>query len=170
MKYKITKELIAVGIVMLFTSAEVMATSSEGNNRARKGTVVCSGNFHTTKGHQSRWIIHNVSDRLPITLDRMRVFSADATVVYDSDINGIAPSHTAVSFGVMQPNQTIMFRSEDLIAAGLLPGNLPGKQRPVKAVFDWTSTLNRRVITPYVLLSRPGPGDARHARDCRAIK
>ena len=53
MKYKITKELIVISIVMLFTSAEVMATSSEGNNRARSGTVVCSGNFHTIKGHQS---------------------------------------------------------------------------------------------------------------------
>ena len=58
----------------------------------------------------------------------MRVYSADATVLYDSDINGPAPSITAVAFGVMQPNQTIMFRSEDLIDAGLLPGDLPRDQ------------------------------------------
>lgn len=162
-------EIILASIVMLFTSAQVMATSSEGSNRASSGTAVCSGNFNSASGHRARWIIHNISNRLSVTLDRMRVFSAGGTSLYDSNTDGLAPSRTVVPFGVMLPNQTIMFRSEDLIAAGLLPGVLPGNQRPVKVIFDWSSTSGRRVITPYVLLSRPGPGDARHARDCRAI-
>lgn len=166
---KIKYELIIASVVMLFASAEVMATSAEGSNRATSGTVVCSGNFSSISGHKARWIIHNISDSLAITLDRMRVFSADGTDLYDSNTDGLAPSRTIVPFGIMQPNQTIALLSEDLIAAGLLPGNLPGNQRPVKVIFDWSSTSGRRVITPYVLLTRPGPGDARHARDCRAI-
>jgi len=153
---------------MLFITADALATSAEGSRRASSGTVVCSGNFHTLNGIQARWIIHNISDSTAITLNRMKVYSADATVLYDSDVDGPAPSKTVVSFGTMQPNQTITFGSEDLIAVGLLPGDLPGNQRPVKVIFDWTSEKGR-VVTPYVLLSRPGPGEARHARDCRAI-
>jgi len=169
MIFKIKWELIVASIVMLFASAEVMATSSEGGNRASSGSVVCSGNYNSANNIRARWIIHNISARRSITLDRMRIFSADATVVYDSDISGPAPSQTVVAFGVIQPNQTVMFRSEQLIASGLLPASLPGNQRPIKVLFNWTSTSGRRVLTPYVLLSRPGPGDARHARDCRAI-
>lgn len=169
MTKKIKWEVIIASVVMLLGSTEVIATSAEGSNRASSGTVVCSGNFSSINGHKARWIIHNISDSLAITLNRMRVFSAGGTALYDSNTDGLAPSRTVVPFGIMQPNQTITFQSEELIAAGLLPGNLPGNERPVKVIFDWSSTSGRRVITPYVLLSRPGPGDARHARDCRAI-
>lgn len=162
-------ELIVASLIMLFASSEVIATSAEGGNRASSGSVVCSGNYNTANNITARWIIHNISASKAITLNRMQIFSADATVIYDSNISGPAPSSTIVPFGVIQPNQTVTFRSEDLVAAGLLPANLPGNQRPLKVLFDWTSTSGRRVLTPYVLLSRPGPGDARHARDCRAI-
>lgn len=140
-------KIAVMSMILLFTSTQVLATSSEGHKRAKSGTVICSGNFSTAGGQHSRWIIHNVSDNKAITLERMKVLSADATVLYDSDLNGPAPSSTVVAFGVMQANQTIAFKSEDLIAAGLLPGNLPGNQRPVKVIFEWESTVGGRVIT-----------------------
>ena len=77
-----------------------------------------------------------------------------------------------VTFGEIGPYQTLSFKSEDLITSGFLPGELPGNERPVKAIFDWSSTSGKRVLTPYVLLTRHSigaDGETRHARDCRSI-
>jgi len=169
MKHQSLFRTLITGIfVALLTTGNASANSSDTDEEAKAGIVACSGNFRTTS-FNSRWIIHNLNQERSITLTRIRSYAASGTILYDSDVSGPAPSATVVPFGVMTPNQTISFRSEDLIAAGLLPGNLPRRERPIKTYFEWVSTSGKKVITPYVLLTRSGPGDARHARDCRSI-
>jgi len=143
-----------------------------GDAVASVGTVACSGNFRESTDTASRWTIHNLNDSASITLDRMRVYTAGGTNVYDSINDGPATSATVVPFGDIGPYQTLSFKSEDLITDGLLPAELPGNERPIKVIFDWSSTNSQRVLTPYVLLTRhsiSGNGETRHARDCRSI-
>jgi hypothetical protein len=102
----------------------------------------------------------------------MRVYTAGGNSIYDSLSDGPAISATVIPFGEIGPFQTLSFKSGDLITNGFLPAELPGNERPVKVIFDWSSTSGKRVLTPYVLLTRQGPsdnGDTRHARDCRTI-
>ena len=153
-------------------SGGAQATSSDGDAAASGGAVACSGNFRESSDTSSRWTIHNLNDSASITLDRMRVFTAGGTKVYDSMNDGAATSATVVPFGDIGPYQTLSFKSEDLITGGFLPAELPGNERPVKVIFDWSSTNGKRVLTPYVLLTRrsiSANGETRHARDCRSI-
>lgn len=170
-KFKFIQPIALTVILILMTFTGVAhATSSDRSAVAKAGTVVCSGNFRGR--HSSRWIIHNVNDVASIRLDRMRVYTAGGTNVYDSLTDGLAPSATVVPFGVIGPYQTLSFKSGDLIGVGLLPGSLPGNERPVKTIFDWSSTSGKKVLTPYVLLTRNSvsvDGETRHARDCRSI-
>ena len=143
-----------------------------GGAVASGGTIACSGNFRESSDTSSRWTIHNLNHGASITLNRMRVYTAGGTNVYDSTINGNATSSTVVSFGDIGPYQTISFRSEDLITDGFLPAELPGNERPVKVIFDWSSTNGNRIVTPYVILTRlslSSGGETRHARDCRSV-
>jgi hypothetical protein len=163
---------ITVSAILIAFSGGVQATASDGDAVASGGTVACSGNFRESSGTSSRWTIHNLNDGVSITLDRMRVYTAGGTNVYDSMIDGPATSATVVPFGDIGPYQTLSFKSEDLITGGFLPAELPGNERPVKVIFDWSSTNGKRVLTPYVLLTRrsiSGNGETRHARDCRSI-
>ena len=163
---------ISVLAILMAVSGGAQATSSDGDAVASGGTVACTGNFRVSANISSRWIIHNLNDGASITLDRMRVYTAAGASVYDSMIDGPAPSATVVPFGEIGPYQTLSFKSDDLIGEGLLPPELPGNQRPVKVIFDWSSTNGKRVLTPYVLLTRQNIQDSaetRHARDCRSI-
>lgn len=165
---------ISVTMALVGITGTAQATSSDGATKSAKGIVACSGNFRETSLNVdvfSRWTIHNLNESTSITLDRMRVYTASGTNIYDSDINGLAPSSTVIPFGVIGPYQTLSFKSNDLITAGFLPGNLSGNERPVKVIFNWSSTNGKRVLTPYVLLTRRGASstDTRHARDCRSI-
>jgi len=161
----------AVGVLLVATGV-AQATSSDGDAVAKKGTVACSGNFRESSGTNSRWTIHNLNNKRSITLNRMRVYTAGGTKVYDSNADGPAISSTVVPFGNIGPYQTISFKSEDLITNGFLPAELPGNERPVKVIFDWSSTNGKPVITPYVILTRhdSDSDETRHARDCRSIK
>ena len=156
-------------LVLFALSNNVFATSADTDRKAKGGVVICSGNFTDGAGPKARWIMHNVSIHKSLTIDRMRVYTATGILAYDSSVKGPAPSFTGVAFGTVGPMQTVAFKSEDLVAAGLLPGNLPGTERPVKTIIKWSSKSGDRMVTPYVLLSRPGPGDQRHARDCRSV-
>jgi hypothetical protein len=162
--------ITVMSMLMAFAGA-AQATSSDGDAVAKAGTVVCNGQFLSGIAN-SRWTIHNLNDRKSITLDRMRVYTAGGTNVYDSMTDGPAPSATVVPFGVIGPFQTLSFRSNELITGGFLPGDLPDNERPIKVIFDWSSTNRKRVLTPYVLLTRRSvsdSGDRGHARDCRSI-
>ena len=164
--------MITVMAMLMVVVGEAQATSSDGDTVASGGTVACSATFHEAAGRHTRWIIHNINETASITLDRMRVYTSGGTNVYDSMTDGIAPSATVVPFGDIGPFQTLSFKSGDLITGGFLPGALPGNERPVKAIFDWSSTNGKRVLTPYVLITRRNTNaseDTRHARDCRAI-
>jgi len=161
--------VVYCGFVLSMVSGFSFATSSDASKKARGGTVICSGNFNTASNTRGRWILHNISQTKSLNLDRMRVYNATGALIYDSNVNGPAPSSTGVAFGLIGPLQTIMFRTETLVTAGLLPGNLPSTERPTKTIFDWSSHSGARMLTPYVLLTRPGPGSARHARDCRSV-
>ena len=164
--------IVTVMATLMMVVGETQATSSDSDTVASGGTVACSGNFREDSGRLTRWIIHNINENASITLDRMRVYTAGGTNVYDSMTDGLAPSATVVPFGVIGPFQTLSFKSGDLITGGFLPGALPGNERPVKAIFDWSSTNGKRVLTPYVLITRRNTNaseDTRHARDCRAI-
>jgi len=158
--------------ILLTLSANVQATSSDRGEKAGNGTVVCTGNFQESTSTTTRWTIHNVDKKRSFTLDRMRVFTAGGTKVYDSSTDGLATSSTVVPFGKIRPYQTISFKSETLITDGFLPAELPGNERPVKVVFEWSSNRERDVITPYIIMTRhsTSTGETRHARDCRAIK
>jgi hypothetical protein len=165
---------IPLAVMLTVLTAGAQANSSDADSVASEGTVACAGNFAETSftvDFLSRWTIRNLNDDASITVDRMRVFQADGTTLYDSDIHGPAPSATVVPFGVVGPYQALSIISRDLIDAGLVPGNLPSNQTPITAVFDWSSTSGKRVLTPYVLLTRRGASnsDTRHARDCRSI-
>jgi len=111
---KFTQALMIVAMFVLTAFAGVThATSSDRDREAKRGTVACSGNFRGA--HNSRWIIHNLNDDASIRLDRMRVYTAGGTNVYDSLTDGPAPSATVVPFGVIGPLQTLSFKSADLI-------------------------------------------------------
>jgi hypothetical protein len=170
--YLIQVVKISVVGMLLAVTGGAQATSSDGNTRATKGTVACGGNFRESTNTTARWTIHNVNNGRSITLNRMRVYQAGGTKAYDSSNDGLATSSTVVPFGNIGPHQTISFKSEVLITNGFLPAELPGNQRPVTVIFDWSSTNGKPVTTPYVLLTRhsTGSGETRHARDCRTIK
>ena len=166
---------ITMTAILMAVSVGAQATSSDGDTVATRGTVACTGNFRASANISSRWIIHNLNDGASITLDRMRVYTAGGTNVYDSMNDGLATSATVVPFGDIGPYQTLSFKSDDLITDGFLPAELPGNERPVKVIFDWSSTSGKRVLTPYVLLTRLTTStldvtETRHARDCRALK
>ena len=157
--------------ILLTLTANVHATSSDRDQKAGNGTVVCTGNFRESTSDTTRWTIHNVDKKRSITLDRMRVFTAGGTKVYDSSRDGLATSSTVVPFGKIKSYQTISFKSETLITNGFLPAELPGDERPVKVIFEWSSVSEKDVITPYVIMTRhsTSTGETRHARDCRTI-
>ena len=164
-------QITLLGMLLLLT-ANVQATSSDRQEKAGNGTVVCTGNFRESTSTITRWTIHNVNKKGSINLDRMRVFTAGGNKVYDSSTDGLATSSTVVPFGRIRPYQTISFKSDTLITNGFLPAELPGNQRPVKVIFEWSSNSEKDVITPYVIMTRhsTSTGETRHARDCRAIK
>jgi hypothetical protein len=169
-KYDFLQPITITVMSMLMAFAGVaQATSSDGDAVAKGGTVACSGNFFSGSRF-SRWTIHNLNDGASITLDRMRVYTAGGTTVYDSMTDGPAPSATVVPFGVVGPFQTLSFKSLDLITGGFLPGDLPKNERPVTVIFDWSSTNRKRVLTPYVIVNRARVtefGETSVAHDCR---
>jgi len=171
-RYSVHAIQISFLSIFLTLTANVQATSSDRGEKAGNGRVVCTGNFQESSSTTTRWTIHNVDNKRSITLDRMRVYQADGTKVYDSSNDGLATSSTVVPFGKIRPYQTVSFKSETLITNGFLPAELPGDQRPVKVIFDWSSNSEKDVITPYVINTRhsTSTGETRHARDCRAIK
>ena len=158
--------------ILLMLTANVQATSSDRGEKAGNGTVVCTGNFRESTSTTTRWTIHNVDKKRSIVLDRMRVFTAGGTKVYDSSNDGLATSSTVVPFGKIRPYQTISVKSETLITNGFLPAELPGDERPVQVIFEWSSSSEKDVLTPYVIMTRhsTSTGETRHARDCRTIK
>jgi len=164
-------QIIFLSILLMLT-ANVQATSSDRDEKAGNGTVVCTGNFRESTSTTTRWTIHNVDKKRSIVLDRMRVFTAGGTKVYDSSTDGLATSSTVVPFGKIRSYQTISFKSETLITNGFLPAELPGDERPVKVIFDWSSSSEKDALIPYVIMTRhsTSTGETRHARDCRTIK
>lgn len=178
---KIQHLLSALLLAPLLATNPAHAGATEPNKTALGGTVGCAGNhFNRLNGaeaHRSVYLLRNYSESTGINIDRIRVFNASGVNLYDSTADGFPTFINGVlgpSDRVLEPHQTAQ-----LGLADILGNTLPGNERPVQAIFDWSATTGK-VLLPHighVLLIRDrdiatgalGGELARQSGGCRAI-
>jgi hypothetical protein len=178
MNQTIRVSLLLAAVLCCASAPPTYAARSEATTLARGGVMRCGGNHHLrlggTEAHITHYPIRNFDSATGIALDRLRIFDATGTVIFDSALSGITPSDGALGPGnVLEPNQTVAFQTEDL-----LPAFLDSAHRPIQLEVQWSApakVLTLDAIT--VRLSRarnPTTGQmleerGRHAVDCRSI-
>jgi len=144
------------------------------------GTATCGGTYFIGNGgteiQRVNYILRNVSDVGPIYIDRVRVFNAQGTAIFDSDVSGIPASRNNIinaADNSIEPRQSANLRIVDLIPT-------QGRNtRPLQAVINWSAdapvlTLEAtgvRTTAAYDSATGAiGPQRGRHSNGCRTTK
>lgn len=155
----------------------VNAAASDRARKGVEGSLTCGGAYYVRNGgteiQRSTYVVRNVSDSGAIYLDRIRVFNAQGTILFDSDVSGIPASSNGVispADNSLEPRQTANFAIASLIPM------LGGSSRPVQTVIDWTAdeptltleAVNVRTNTDYdSATGKIGRQRGRHSSACR---
>ena len=117
-----------------------VASDAEYGRQGIEGSVTCGGAYYVRNGgteiQRSTYVLRNVSDAGTIYLDRVRVYSAQGTMLFDSDVSGLPSSSNGVlnpANNSLGPRQTANYQIADLVA------QQGSSTRPFQTVFDWTA-------------------------------
>ena len=170
--------LLATIFSLTFLGA-TQAQQSEGATTARLGVVRCGGNnflrLGDTEIHFTFYHLRNFDSTNPITIDRMRFFDANGTVLADSAVLGLPVSFDGKlgpANNTLHPNQTAQFKSDDFLPF------LPQTNRPIQLEIEWSSSkaaLTLDVSVNSVSRQRDpataavGAERSRSIRECRSI-
>jgi len=171
--------LVGTFIVGMSYQSTALAAASDRFLNGVEGKVSCGGNYFTRNGgeelHRSNYILRNYSSRGSIYLDRIRVYNAKGTVLFDSDVSGIPTFRNNIinaNDTELDPNQTAALRIVDMIPR---QGRFA---RPLQTVFNWSADFpttaldvgNVRTVTSVDPVSGAvGKQRARHFSACRTI-
>jgi len=158
----------------------VFAAAADRAKKGVEGSLSCGGTYYTRNGdteiQRSTYILRNVSDAGVIYLNRVRVYNAKGSLLFDSDISGLPTSRNGVLSAVdngLDSRQSANYRIADLITQ-------QGRNtRPLQAVFDWTAdeptlsldAVNVRTNTDIdPVTGVVGKQRGRHSSACRTTK
>lgn len=124
----------------------VQAAASDSARTGIEGSVTCGGAYYIRNGgteiQRSTYLLRNVSDAGSININRVRVYDAKGSTIFDSDVSGIPASYNGVmgpADSTIEPRQTANLRLEDIIPT---QGRFT---RPLQTVIDWSA--DERVLT-----------------------
>jgi len=179
-KKAISGVLISGLIAGMAIQSTANAAASDRGKKAIEGSVSCGGAYYVRNGgteiQRSTYVLRNVSDAGTIYLDRVRVYSANGTILFDSDVSGIPASYNGVISAVdngLDARQTANVRIADLIP------QQGRSNRPIQTVFDWTAdesiltleATNVRTNTDIdPVTGKIGTQRGRHSSACRTTK
>jgi hypothetical protein len=132
---------MSLGASLLCSAAQpVMAGDADMGRRGVEGSVSCGGNHFNRNGgtetQRSNYVLRNFSDDGTIYLNRVRVYNAGGTLVYDSAVSGMPPFVNNV---LSNADNTLNARqSAQLNLADFIPAQ-NGSNRPLQTVFDWSA-------------------------------
>ena len=175
-KKSLTYSISAVAIGLL-TQSTAIAGHGDGDQKGAVGTVSCGGNYFIRKGgtevNTANYILRNYADSGVINIDRIRVYDAHGTGLFDSNISGIPVFRNNVlsaSDTGLDPRQTAHLKLEAMIP----PQDT--LTRPIQTVINWSS--EKKILTLEASLVRVnadrdadtgkmGRQRGRHLYECR---
>ena len=153
------------------------AAAADKGKKAVEGSVTCGGSYFIRNGgteiQRSSYVIRNVSDSGSIYLNRVRVYSAQGNLLFDSDVSGIPASQNGVISAI--DNSLDARQTADLALASLIPTQ-GSTTRPIQTVIDWSAdepiltldAVNVRTNNDYdSTTGKIGTQRGRHASACR---
>jgi hypothetical protein len=172
--------LVVAGLILMFVSFRPLhAVEVDGDAKGRKGTVRCAGSHSLrlsgTEIQYASYNLRNFNSAIPITIDRMTVFTATGQVLYDSDTSGLPQFPNGVlgpSDNVLDPNQTANIDTTDFLP--FLPVNL----RPIQVEIVWSAPERALLLEASMIrIARqrdPATGQelaerSRHSASCKTI-
>lgn len=179
-KYKNISILMSIIIASITYQGTASAAAADKAKKGIEGTVTCGGVYYIRNGgteiQRSTYVLRNVSEKNTISLNRIRVFNASGTVLFDSELSGIPASYNGVitaNDNGLDPRQTANLRLADLISTQ------NRYDRPLQTVINWTSdTRTLTLDTAHVRTNtdidpatgKIGKQRGRHASACRTTK
>jgi len=178
---KIISGVLISGLIAGVTyQSTAFAAAADRSKKGIEGSVSCGGAYYVRNGgteiQRSTYVLRNLSDAGSIYLDRLRVYNAKGTIIFDSDVSGIPASYNGVITAIdnsLDPRQTANLRIADLIPT-------QGRNsRPIQTVIDWTAdeptltleATNVRTNTDIdPLTGKIGKQHGRHSSACRTTK
>lgn len=143
-------------IALAWTSAS-MGHEAEGEQTARSGVVSCGGTNFLRQGnteiHFTNYNLRNLSESVPIRIDRIVVYAATGAVLFDSDVNGF-PLFESARLGpddqVLEPKQTAQLGTDTFLPF------LAEELRPLQTEITWSAA--EKVLTLQVSTNRVARG------------
>jgi len=167
--------LLVTAFSLLFPCV-AQASAADGTTMARQGIVRCGGNNITRlSGSEIQitfFVLHNFNRSDPITIDWMRVFRANGTVMFDSRHTGLPLSGNGIlgpTKNILGPNQTANFGTNTFLPDLISDPTV----RPLQMELKWSSDVP--VLTLDVSSHRvtrgvsPAEERARASAACRTI-
>lgn len=132
--------IAALGLGLSLWSAGVQAHNWHDHDRTVRGTIRCGGNNFfrpdAQEMHTVSYVFRNMSSKGSISVDRMVIWDATGTVLYDTKVQ-VFPLFGNRVLGpndqVLRPNQT-----GQVEGASMMPLLEPW-QRPVQIEISWSS-------------------------------
>jgi hypothetical protein len=169
----------ALGLCLSLLSAGALAHNWHDHDRTTRGTIRCGGNnFYRADAlemHSVSYVFRNMSSKGSISVDRMVIWDATGSVLYDTKVQ-VFPLFGNKVLGpndqVLRPNQT-----GQVEGATMMPLLEPW-QRPVQIEISWSSrdrvpplnvTLVRLVRMVDAVTGKQLQETTRDSQDCDAI-
>lgn len=136
-----TRKASSLGIVLLAAVFGAPSWAQAEGSEAR-GAVSCSGVHLNLRGgteaHRSLYVVNNPNPSTALSVERIRFFTADHSLAYDSLVSGFPPSAGAVlnaADRVLEPRQTVQYALADLLEGH----SLVWTERPGMLLIEWSA-------------------------------
>jgi len=142
MKKVTSKTFIKHSLVTLLAVTPMFASAGSSDEpRGVSGTISCGGNhFVRDRGTESQstvFTIRNTDSSLPVSINRLTVYDALGTVIVDYDGATLPLAFNSVignGDNVIEPFQTVQYRTQELVGAAL-----PTNRRPIQTRIEWSA-------------------------------
>ena len=190
MKKSMHSNIFKLGLISLLATTPLFATASptEQDDRAVSGTIVCGGNHADrlggTEAQRTSYVWRNYNDSLSININRLTIYDANGVVLVDHDATTLPTAFNGVIGGgdnTLEPFQTALYRSADLLGAPLTRNNRPittriewsAESKALIPEMGWVRTARRQEISFDEFgnqIRRSREDRARHAFHCRSVE
>lgn len=190
MKKSTHSNIFKLSLISLLATTPLFVTASptEQDDRAVSGTIVCGGNHADrlggTEAQRTSYVWRNYNDSLSININRLTIYDANGAVLVDHDATTLPTAFNGVIGGgdnTLEPFQTALYRSADLLGAPLARNNRPittriewsAESKALIPEMGWVRTARRQEISFDEFgnqIRRSREDRARHAFHCRSIE
>jgi len=155
MKVSTCSKLIKHSLLALLVTSSMLATASPSEEpRGVSGTLSCGGNhFIRDRGTEEQstiFVIRNMDSSLPISINRLTIYNAVGNVIIEHDGATLPLAFNSVignGDNVIEPFQTVQYRTQELIGAPLATA-----ERPIQTRIEWSA--DAKAIVPAVTAVR----------------